>query len=325
MPNKTEQKIEQQLHALRQLASTESSEALLTGVLSALTHKHYRLVASAAKMCEEHLLYAAEQALLMAFNRLTENAAKKDPKCIAKSAIIRALTVIDCADIPFYLRCLHYQQLEPTWGGSADSALDIRGAAAVGLANTSYPRAAMELAPLLNDPEFPVRRQVIQAVAVLKPEQAEPLLRLKAAMGDTEAEITSDVLSALIQIAPEACAEFVANFTQSDDPEIQQGALFALGDSTSEVTLQILIDKFENECILLDQRLPLVRSIALHRHEKGLTWLLTQTREGSVALATTIIEALAEFRHDQKVYSLISQTLDKRNNETLRTVLATRW
>jgi hypothetical protein len=325
MPRETDTKIDQQLADLHQAAEEQSRETLERPLANALGNSHYRVVAAAARICEEKFVYSMETHLKESFRRLIENAVKRDPSCIAKRAIIRALTAIDCADVNFYLDALHYRQMEPVWGGSADTAADIRGFAAMGLANTSYYRAAAELAPMLADPEIQVRRQVIQAVAVLRPEQAEPLLRLKAVMGDAEPEVTSEVFSALVRMEPEESARFVAGFMEADDPLLVESALLALGDSAAPETLEPLITRYEESWIQHEQRRSLIRGIALHRHERALEWLLEQIVEGSLPTAAAIVEALAEFRRNERVRQRLKKSVGQRGETELVKVFERVW
>jgi len=325
MTDKQDAKIDQLISVLQHAAETETGEVLESRLSKALGHRHYRVVAVAAKICEERFVYSQEKELVKAFRRLLNNPVKKDPNCIAKNALIRALTAIDCADVVFYLDALHYRQMEPVWGGSVDTAVDIRGSAAMGLANTDYPRAAMELAPMLTDPEVPVRRQVVQAMAVLRPEQAEPLLRLKAVTGDEESEVTAEVLGALVRMEPEMSAPFVAGFMDAEDAVLVESAVLALGDASASETLEPLINKYEDEWIQLDQRRLLIRGIALHRHQRAMEWLLEQLTEGSQPIAVAIIETLAEFRHNEQVRQQIQVVIEARNEVQLSELLSQIW
>ena len=325
MPGTSDDKIDQQIADLQQVAEMESGEELERRLVKALANRHYRVVAAAAKICEERFVYALEKQLVEAFRRLTNNPVKKDPNCIAKNALIRALTALDCSDVNFFLETLHYQQMEPVWGGSVDTAVDIRGSAAMGLANTGYHRAAMELAPMLMDPEVPVRRQVVQAIAVLRVDQAEPLLRLKAVSGDEEPEVMAEVLSTLIRMEPELSAPFVAAFMEDEDPVVVESAVLALGDATAVETLEPLINHYEEISIQPEERRLLIRGIALHRHERAMSWLLEQLVESSQPIAVAIIETLAEFRHTDPVGRQIAAAVEERGEAKILEFFTQLW
>jgi len=111
----------------------------------ALRDKHYRVVGKAASLAEERLLQERIPDLLAAYARFLQDPVKRDPNCIAKKAIARALVTLECRDTSFYLEGIRYVQLEPVWGGTVDTAADVRGACAMGLVSSGYARAVQEL------------------------------------------------------------------------------------------------------------------------------------------------------------------------------------
>jgi len=142
----------------------QSDDAIITlAIKKALLDRNNRVVAKAAEFCEEKLLYAHEADLLAAYQRFLKNAAKTDAHCTGKNAILRALVALDYNDVEFYQAGLAYKQMEPVWGGSIDTGIDIRCSSAMGLVSTSYSRALLELIKLLNDKELPARIGAIRA------------------------------------------------------------------------------------------------------------------------------------------------------------------
>src|SRR5215831_3951845 len=155
----------------------------------ALTLGHYRVAAKAARLTGDSLLYDLIPALLAAYRRFLDKPIKSDPNCYAKKAIARALVALDCEDVEFFLAGLTLKQMEPVWGGTADTAADVRGTCALGLVATGYPRALVSFAGLLYDPEPDARIGAIRAAANGTPREAELLLRSKALAGDEQHEI----------------------------------------------------------------------------------------------------------------------------------------
>jgi hypothetical protein len=102
----------------------------------------------------------------------------------AKGAIARALVALDCQDAALYRAGIRLRQLEPVWGGSVDTAIDLRGTCAMGLVQTRYPRALAELVALLADPEPRARTGAAPAIVCAVPLGAEAVLRAKALMGN---------------------------------------------------------------------------------------------------------------------------------------------
>ena len=79
------------------------------------------------------MLYELVPSLLAAYPRFLDKPLKSDPSCFAKKALARALVALDCSDIEFFRGGLQYRQLEPVWGGTADTAVDVRASCAMGL------------------------------------------------------------------------------------------------------------------------------------------------------------------------------------------------
>lgn len=125
--------IDMRLEELAEFCASAKGKKLLGAVTKALSDPNYRLVAKAATICDEQLLYTLEDHLVVAYRRLLDNPIKKDPNCIAKSTIMRTLVSLDYQYHEFYLAGMRYRQLEPTWGGAVDTALDLRCSSAMGL------------------------------------------------------------------------------------------------------------------------------------------------------------------------------------------------
>ena len=110
------------------------------------------------------------------------------------------------------------RQPEPVWGGSVDTAVDVRVSCAMGLVNTRYPRALIDLVGLLADPEPRARAGAARAIACAEPLAAEAVLRIKALTGDAEAEVVGECLVGLLQVEPEESPGFVAGFLDDRGP-----------------------------------------------------------------------------------------------------------
>jgi len=158
MPRQSaESRSEAALHALNALEPIAPRTEQLAVLLKALNDKSYLVVARAATLAGERLLHELIADLMYAYARFLQDPVKRDPTCKAKQAIARALVQLECQDLGFYRAGIAYRQLEPVWGGRADTATDLRCSCAMGLAASGHPRAVAELTGLLNDPEAPVR------------------------------------------------------------------------------------------------------------------------------------------------------------------------
>ena len=211
------------------LAADAAGRGARLGV--ALRDKHYRVVAKAARLAAEGLHYELVPALVDAFRRFLDNAVKADPTCFAKKALLRALVELDCDDVAFYQEALGYRQMEPVWGGSTDTAVDVRASAAMGLVASGYSRALVDVVTLLYDKEHDARAGAARAIACGNPREAELLLRAKILAGDAEAVVLGECFAGLLAAAPEDSVDFVARYLDAADEEVREQAALALGGS----------------------------------------------------------------------------------------------
>src|SRR5262249_11165043 len=135
------------------------------------------------------------------------------------------------AEEDLFWRGARYVQLEPVWGGSQDTAANLRVACAFGLVRVHARGVITYLVDLLCDPEKPARAGAAQALAYSETEAAGLLLRFKARVGDSEPEVISECFGGLLKLAPEESVPFVAEFLTSPDSAVQEAAILALGDS----------------------------------------------------------------------------------------------
>jgi hypothetical protein len=136
---------ESKLEALNGIDATADRAAQSATIKPFLGDKHFRVVAKAANLTGERSLLELIPDLLSAYARFLVDPVKRDPNCIAKGAIARALVTLGCDDVGFFLEGSRYRQPEPVWGGSADTAIDVRCSCAMGLVATGYSRAVQEL------------------------------------------------------------------------------------------------------------------------------------------------------------------------------------
>src|SRR4030095_8290687 len=128
-----------------------------------------------------------------------QNPTKSDKGCAAKTAVIKALLAADCDDEEMFLKGVRHVQLEPTWGGRADTAAPLRALCGLGLVQMGSPDAMIELAMLLADTEADARIGAASALGHCGP-TAAPLLRFKVLTGDEEPAVTAECFNSLMAI-----------------------------------------------------------------------------------------------------------------------------
>lgn len=285
------------LNALDPVAPRAATAAVLK---NALADRHFLVVSRAATLTGEKLLHELIPDLLGAFARFVQDPIKRDPRCKAKNAIARALVTLECQDIAFYQNGIGYRQLEPVWGGRADTATDVRCSCAMGLAASGHLRAVAELTGLLNDPEVPVRCGAARAISCGNPFEAEAVLRLKVQIGDAEPQVLGECFGALLTISPEYSLPFVAGYLRAKDEALQEYAALALGESRLPQALNLLRDAWD-ELVTSEARGALIRAAALHRSDAAFEWLLSIIETGTVKLAEVAVDALAVYERNTKL------------------------
>src|SRR4030095_735635 len=100
MPKPTEERLNQ-LKQLRKTASAADAEPILR---KAFTDRSNLVVAEAAKIAADLRCTALIPDLLTTLTRLFEDPVKVDSKCWGKTAIVRALTVLDYDLSPPFVR-----------------------------------------------------------------------------------------------------------------------------------------------------------------------------------------------------------------------------
>jgi HEAT repeat protein len=321
----TRRSTDDKLDELEAAVASADGESLPSVLKGGLKDKHYRIVALAAHYSGDKLVYDCVPDLLDAHRRFLDNPVKRDPNCLAKKAIVRALYELDCDDVDFYLAAIRYRQMEPVWGGTVDTATDLRMSAAMGLVSSGYHRALVEVAELLIDSEPPVRAGAARAIACGNPREAELLLRAKVLAGDDEALVIGDCFAGLLTVEPDESVAFVGRFLDSDDAAIVEAAALALGESRLPTALDALKDAWRAVYVPADVRRVLVRAAALHRSDESFDWLVAIVAEGDTMIATETVDALSIYRHNDKLSERLKRALGERSDEEPQSLFAELW
>ncbi len=309
--------IRERIETFRQLCDREGPDLVLAAARQALSAPHRLLVASAAALAGDRLVYALEPDLTAAYRRFLNDPVRRDPGCTAKGAIARALVALDSQEADFFIEGIHYRQPEPVWGGSVDAAVDLRVSCAIGLAATAHPRALIHLVDLLHDPEPHARSGAARAIACTQPLAAEALLRSKALGGDPEPEVTGDCLAALLQVAAQEALGFVAGFLDAPDAQVRGLAALALGESHLDGALVLLRARWDSEPLKRDGDRVLLRAAALHRSEAALDWLIDVAAVGDRVSAEVAILELGTYRKTERVRERLGRAVAERDDGRL--------
>ena len=270
------------LEALRE-ADPSTTEAALR---KALTHRNNFIVAKAAKLAALHNHLSLTEDLAAAFLRFMKDALKSDPQCWAKNAIGQTLASFDYQEPTLFLEGMHHIQLEPSWGGSSDSAGPLRGTCALALVacrSLSNNTILLHLIPLFADKELPVRVNAARAVEQIGSDSAALLLRLRAELGSDEPELLGACYSGVLRIEGPGAIPWAATFLRSNMPdEASSEAAFAIAETRTEQAFTLLKTHYTNTRDQ-DFRDTLLTAIALTRHDAAIDFLFILIAEGNTA------------------------------------------
>lgn len=324
--------IDDKLAAVRLLRDQPTSPGLIAELRKAIADRSNLLVAAAAVIAGDRRLLELASELESAYERFLIDPLKTDKLCRAKIAIVQALDKMEHDRPETFQSAARHVQLEPVWGGVEDAAASLRASALIALARIDTPGLLTLLVDALNDPlqrvskddeERVVRNAAAQALGYQGSEAAGLLLRLKARVGDRDADVISECLHGLLTISPQANLDYVAEFLDPGNEARCEAAVMALGKSRLPEALEPLEACWRRtsspplrEAILLalamlrapeaiERLLELVASeiesharmalsaLKIHRHDARLT-----ERIERVVAATGSRELAAQFDHD---------------------------
>jgi hypothetical protein len=289
MPGKKH--FEAQIAALGALRR-QPPEIAVVPLRNALSHRNNFIVAKAADLVREFDLKSLTPALLAAFDRFFNDAVKSDPQCWAKNAISTALAEFEHHDAAVFLRGMKHIQLEPVWGGSSDTATDLRATCALALVQCRSLNDAellAELVELFGDKEKSVRAAAAQAVEQVGSSSSVLLLRLKAITGDDEPEVLGACYGGVLRLEGAKSIPWVARFLRAEDDAAGEAAL-ALAATHSAAAFEALrasMDEASDPWF----RSVLLSAIALTRRDEALEFLFDLVGQGSLS-AEGAIEAI---------------------------------
>ncbi len=238
--------VEEKIAAVEALRSSADAVEPLR---KALRDRNNLVCSKAAALAGDLLLRELIPELAAAFERFLKDPVKTDPKCWAKSAIVKALKDLGHEDPAVYLRGIVHVQMEPVWGGNADAAGALRGACALALVACSLPRDAIlyHLADALADPEMRVRADAARAIAQLPGQDSILMLRVKAQAGDKEPAVIGQCFLSLLGVDARASIPFVARFLASAKEDLRFEAAAALGECPEPLAVETLIARWRIE------------------------------------------------------------------------------
>lgn len=245
---------------------------------------------------------------------------KTDKGCLAKIAIATALVELEEPAVDLFRRGIRHVQMEPSYGPPVDAAVELRAHCAIGLVNSGYRDAALELVPLLIDPGASARLAAARGIAAAGGGEAEAVLRFKVLTGDDEPEVLTECFTGLLELAPERSLDFVGAFLGDDRPlsglpgggdsAAAEAAVLALGESRLEAAVPILLEQWES-CCDRQRGQTILLALVTSRQESALDFLLGLVAGGEPWEASDAITALAICRGDPRIGDRVATALQR--------------
>jgi len=274
-------RIEEQLEALTRVRSMPAGEALLA-LRRALADRSNVVVAKAAKVAAELDMREVIPEMLAEFERLFEDPVKRDSQCWGKNAIAKTLREMDYGEGAPFLRGAQWVQMEPVWGGQADTAGTLRGICLLALPGCSDVRRESVMRFLLDalvEKDDAVRADAARAIGSMGGEDAALVLRLKARTGDSAPAVTGQVFESLLAVERSEGLDFVGGFLQPAGGEAAEEAALAIGSSRMERGAELLMAAWE-EARGEEYRESILRALGISRQDRASEFLRQVAEEG---------------------------------------------
>jgi hypothetical protein len=287
----------------------------------ALGHRNNFLVAKAARLVADAELFVLLPEVLASYDRFFVDAAKTDPQCWAKNALVKTLVKLEHRQKDVYLRGLRHHQMEGSYGGLSDTAGALRGACTHALVNCPGINDADLLTILLEpltDSDKTVRIEAARAIGQVGSVSAALILRLRALLGSDEPEVLGAVYSALLSVEGQsAIALVVAALKEGDD--LAAEAAFALADLRSTEVLAALITRLRAGADAWFSGV-LLSAIALTRLPEAMDFLLALI-EGETRHAAAAIEAIGRIAPNDELRARVERAVEQTGSPRLAQAL----
>jgi hypothetical protein len=254
------------------------------------------LIARATRIAAERNVLLDE--LAPAFARLCERPVQRDPGCRGKIAIARALLELGRWEEAVFTAGARLVQAEPAFGGTSDTAAELRGVCGLAFAQCARPDALDLLAELLADGERITRVAAARGLGDAGRVDAAALLRFKLLAGDDEPEVLAQACESLLHLQQDGAIDFVARQLDRGGAPIEEIAALALGGSRLDGALEPIAAWCER-CDPAARRRVGYLALALTRaaHDR----LLAVVADGEPDDAVAAAKALATFQDDPSV------------------------
>jgi hypothetical protein len=304
-------RFQQKVAELATLAEKPLTSDTQAKILAALWGNNNYLAAQAADLIGRKQIEALLPDLLAAFDTFMANP-DKDKGCLAKTAIVKAINDLNGCQEQLFLQGVRYRQMEPVYGGKADTAADLRSQCLVALLRIGYSDILFEVVNLLQDGELQARITAVSALVALGDMSGELLLRLKCLAGDPDPKVLDNCFAGLLQINPDRSLSFVAQFIEGEDEVVAESAALALGETADLRAFKLLHNVWEST-VSEKKRRALMLPIALTRQEDAFQFLFETIRTGPESYARAAVEACRIYDYDPHFQVRLREAVEARS------------
>ncbi len=310
MPN-SKRRFEQKAAELASLADKPLTDNDLVKLQDALLGSNNYLAAQAAAVIAKQQIEELMLELPVAYDYFMDNGTKRDKGCLAKTAIIKALVSLNGYEERMFLDGVRYRQMEPVYGGQADTAADLRSQCLIALLQIGYGDVLFEVVNLLHDEELQCRMTAVSALVAIGNDNAELMLRFKCLAGDDDPKVLDNCFAGLLEINLDRSLSFVAQFIEGEDDVLSESAALALGETSDSQAYTILSDIWQST-VSEKKRTALMLPIALTRQEAAFEFLFETIRKGPEVYAKAAVDACRIFDYDEDFQRRVRETVEGR-------------
>lgn len=297
----------------------ENKQSLVVAKAAAIAAASSSL-ASAEESLEPHLIAA--------FGRFMEQGPASDKGCFAKKEIVNALHELGCtspAAEDVYLAGIRYVQPEPVWGGTQDTADELRGLCGYGLVRCRHREVSNYLAELLADPSHLTRSLAARGIAYAGREEGAALLRFKILAGDEEGLVIAECLTALRQLSGLAALDFFRRLLAEESRHaLHESVSLTLGEMRHADALAVLRARWDADP-LSRNRIRLLLPMALSRLPQAIDFLIDLVRQGPDSMSTAALDALRMYREYAAIREKIAAAVAGRDSRVVAEHYAARF
>jgi HEAT repeat protein len=299
------------LNALANAASRPHDVGTLALVRDALAHRSNHVVGRAARAAREAELAALAPDLVTAFTRFLEDPVRRDPGCVAKTEIVRALLSFEHPSPDTFLRGAAHIQKEPAFGLPIDTATELRATSALALVVTGHPAALTICVGLLVDREPVARAGGIRALVASGRPDIALLLRLVALRGDDDPGVLAEAFAGLLVLSVDDPVPFVVERLASENRDVARAAAMALGEARRPEAVVALRERLPDED-RPDVRHAIILALATSRDGAALDAVLELVASGTTVDSKAAAEALRLYAHDDALQRRLHAALGAR-------------